>query len=343
MINKKTILFLAGLAFSATLQAQQPAADTVIVKLARTSQLIFTIDDRSDLEILRHFDFQNLFRDILNKLEKNDTSAIVQEPTPQADSSAEATSKDWWKLEEPQDDENDDDEEKEDDDNEEPFWNRSKKWGKTWQSFNIDLGTNNYLSDGKFPDNDNAIYTVRPWGSWYVALNSVQRTRLGGKAFLEWGLGVSWYNFKFEKDNVLALEDNSGIAFTEDLREVDFVKSKLTASYINASLVPVMDFSGHAQKPSLLNTEEPHHSFRIGLGPYVGYRVGSHTKLVYKEEGDRERDKDKNNFYLENFRYGLRLQLGFRFTDLFFNYDLNSLFAEGKGPDLNAFSFGVIF
>ena len=30
-------------------------------------------------------------------------------------------------------------------------------------------------------------------------------------------------------------------------------------------------------------------------------------------------------------------------TDLFFNYDLNELFAEGKGPKLNAFSFGVIF
>ena len=82
--------------------------------------------------------------------------------------------------------------------------------------------------------------------------------------------------------------------------------------------------------------------FRIGLGPYIGYRISSHSKLVYKDDG-REKEKDRDSFYLNNFRYGARLQIGYRSTDLFFNYDINELFEEGKGPKLNAFSFGVIF
>ena len=48
-------------------------------------------------------------------------------------------------------------------------------------------------------------------------------------------------------------------------------------------------------------------------------------------------------FYLDSIRYGLRMQIGVRSTDLFINYDMNELFDEGKGPTLNAVSFGVIF
>jgi hypothetical protein len=62
---------------------------------------------------------------------------------------------------------------------------------------------------------------------------------------------------------------------------------------------------------------------------------------VYETPGKDEKIKDKDSFFLNNFRYGVRLQVGYRSTDLFFNYDLNDLFSTGKGPSLNAFSFGV--
>ena len=62
-----------------------------------------------------------------------------------------------------------------------------------------------------------------------------------------------------------------------------------------------------------------------------------------KKDGDKKKEKDHGTYQMNNFRYGLRLQLGFKDTDLFFNYDLNELFVSGKGPKLNAFSFGVSF
>jgi hypothetical protein len=194
------------------------------------------------------------------------------------------------------------------------------------------------LSEGKFKD---TLYSVRPWGSWYIAASTIQRTRVGRNFFLEWGLGISWYNFKFENDDVMIQKTDDGIEFVADTRDVSHKKSKLTATYINASFVPVLDFGDHSRKPRMWDGYRS--SFRIGIGPYIGYRISSRSKFVYSDDGNREKEKNRDSFYLSNIRYGARLQLGFHGTDLFFNYDLNELFAENKGPKLNAFSFGVIF
>ncbi len=47
-------------------------------------------------------------------------------------------------------------------------------------------------------------------------------------------------------------------------------------------------------------------------------------------------------YYLNNLRYGARLQIGFRGVDLFANYDLNDLFSVKKAPELHAVSFGIV-
>lgn len=322
----------------ASVKAQQPQSDTVIVELGKSSRVIFTLNDRSDLDVLKNYNFQALFEDILEKLENSDSSTVAKNES--EEDAPETETRDSDDDDGNDDNENEDDSADDNDDDWEVHVHRTR-WGRTWQSFNFDLGTNNYLSDGKFPDDDNALYSVRPWGSWYFAANSIQRTRLARKFFIEWGIGISWYTFKFQNDNILIEKDDTGVQFIEDVRDVDFKKSKLSASYVTASLIPVVDFRGHGKKPRIWDGRPS--SFRIGVGPYVGYRIGSHSKIVYEEDGDREKDKNKDSFYLNNFRYGARLQIGFRSTDLFFNYDFNELFSEGKGPSLNAFSFGVVF
>jgi hypothetical protein len=310
--------------------AQEKKADTVIVSLARTSKVVFTIEDRADLELLKHYDFQALFQDILKKIQLNDTTR--KDTTRNSSEPTVAKEENWSPNEQNEDGEEDWDEH----DHE-----HKGRIGRTWQSFNFDLGTNNYLSDGKFPDSENAAYSVRPWGSWYVGASSIQRTRLGRKFFIEWGLGLSWYNFKFQEDNILVSKDDVTSFTVAPDEGQEFVKSKLSATYINASLIPIIDFGDHSKKKRIWDSY--HSEFRFGIGPYIGYRIDSWSKVVYKEDGDREKDRDHDNFYLNNFRYGARLQLGFRSTDLFFNYDINELFVENKGPSLNAFSFGVIF
>lgn len=330
---KKKILTAAFLTLTALAAIAQEKTDTVIVSLAKTSKVVFTIQDRNDLEILKHYNFQDLFQDILKRLEASDTLK-----TDSTKDNIVVKEEDWS---EPTVDEEDDDDDEGDKEWEQHIENRRSKIGRTWQSSNVDFGTNNFMTDGQFPQN-NELYTVRPWGSWYVGLTSLQRTRVGKNFFFEWGLGVSWFNFKFQDDNVIVQQTDDNVEFASDLRDVDHIKSKLSATFINASFVPLLDFGNHSRKTRMWDGYGS--EFRMGLGPYVGYRIGSKSKIVYNDEdGDREREKTRDNFYLNNLRYGARLQVGFRSTDFFLNYDFNELFAEGKGPKLNAISFGVIF
>lgn len=305
------------------------AGDSVIIRVGKESKVIFSIKDKADLETLKHYDFQALMNDMVQKLEKRDTTAIAKPSSVYRKDSVQTAAVE--KTVETRTDEDNDREDRA----------YRKRWGRrTHHTFNIDIGMNNYLEDGKFPSGSNQLYAVKPWGSWYVGLNSVLRTHVTGKFFMEWGGGVTWYNFKFSDTRVVMSKDDNGVIFSQDTRDFEFTKSKLTAAYINASIVPVMDFGESSRRNSFFGH---HHSssFRIGMGPYVGYLLDSYSKQVHMENGDKVKNHTHDNYYLSNLRYGLRLQLGFRGTDLFFNYDMNQLFVENKGPKLNAFSFGI--
>ncbi len=218
--------------------------------------------------------------------------------------------------------------------------NKKRSSSKTSHYFVFDLGLNNYLKDGEFPDENNAPYTVKPFGSWFVELNAINETHISGSLHLQWGAGVNWYNFKFENRAIRVTNEAGFVAFEEDERNIRPIKSKLTASYINLKLVPMLDFGKDKGVHSWCQREHSD-GFRIGLGAYGGYRLGHLTKFVYEEQGNKRKDKSNDNLLLNNWRYGARLQFGYKDANFFVNYDLNELFSEGRGPQLNAFSFGV--
>jgi hypothetical protein len=334
---KRITLILAFLA--ATLQfplAQSQAADSVVIKVGRASQVMVTLGDKADLQTMKKYNFQQLFDDIILKLEQQDSTGLRKpsadylktSPAGVAGEPDNAISKD-----------DDDDFESADDDDDWYESRRTRKRGGTSSTFAVDLGMNNFLENGKFPDNQQ--YTVKPWGSWYVAGNAVLKTHVGGKFFLEWGGGIAWYNFKFQDSRTLVTKGPDAVVFSQDARDLSFEKSKLTATYLGLHLVPLLDFGRNYHKPHPFEMRGK--SFRMGAGPYAGYRIDSYTKQMYKEDGDKEKDHNHDNFYLSNLRYGIRAQVGFRATDLFFQYDLNGLFNEGRGPELNALSFGITF
>ncbi|HMI64530.1 MAG TPA: hypothetical protein VK517_00730 [Cyclobacteriaceae bacterium] len=340
-MNKRRTMFLIlffpvmGMGF-----AQNKPADSVVIRVGEASKVIFAIHDKKDLETLKHYDFQALMDDMITKLEKKDSTQLTRHAGSYLkDSVKESRTRQTQTVSSPDSSRN---------------WTKRtmNHWNRrTYHAFNMDLGTNNYLSNGKFPDQTNQPYAVRPWGSWYVALNSVQRTHVAGKFFLEWGVGVSWYNFKFQNDMTVLSKNDNGVSFLQDNRSFDFIKSKLTATYLNATFVPMIDFGKGGKKTTLFDgsrvdfSSRGNHSsaFRIGVGPYAGYRIDSYAKQSYRDQGDKHRDHDHDTFYLNTIRYGARLQMGFRDVDLFFNYDMNNLFVDNKGPKVNAFSFGVTF
>ena len=219
---------------------------------------------------------------------------------------------------------------------------KTKRNFGTQHGLGLDIGFNNYLNDGKFPEEGTAP-TVRPWGSWYVALKIKNETHATGIFYLNWGFDVSWYNFKFENRDTRIVKGPDNVQFERDTQDFDFIKSKLTAAYLNASFVPTFRLSGNRSAGWFWGGVCERDGFSIGLGGYGGYRLDSYARYVFKEEGEKQKDRDRSDFFLNNWRYGLRMELGFDGIDLFFNYDLNELFASGKGPELNAISFGLAF
>lgn len=311
--------------------AQTKPADTVVIKVGEGSKIILAIQDKKDLETMKQYDFQKLVQDLIVKLENKDT-ASQQEPASNYLKPVEEEPIVETRVEEHDDDDED--------------WTVEHSWSRhsrrTYHSINFDFGMNNYLSDGKFPDENNSLYTVKPWGSWYVGIYSNLRTRVSNNFFVEWGAGINWYNFKFQNEQTTMSKDDNSVIFSLNPLDVDYIKSKLTACYIQANVVPMLDFGNNRRKPSFFDGHGSD-SFRIGAGGYIGYRIDSYSKQVYRENDDKVKPKDHDNYYLNNVRYGIRAQIGIEEVDFFFNYDLNELFVENKGPKLNAFSFGITF
>ncbi len=226
-----------------------------------------------------------------------------------------------------------------DTDSDEPC-KQSKKQTKEPEVFegflNIDWGMNNYLNSGRFPDSYNAPYTVKPWGSWSFGIGPGLRIHVGDNISLNLTAQVMWYNFKFQEKSTRIERNDDGLIFGTDDNIQFPLRSKLTAAYVNAEFLPMVHFG---KDDDDFNKK----MFRLGAGVYAGYRIDSYTKYVDEDLGRKNKLRYHNNYYLENFRYGVKAVFGVRDYNIFAAYDLNYLFTPGKGPELNAFSIGLNF
>jgi hypothetical protein len=214
----------------------------------------------------------------------------------------------------------------------------------TSHGFNVELGLNNYLQNGRFPEATGEPYSLNPLGSRYFGLSSMWNSHLGGPLRLDWGANLNWYNFRFDNPQVRAVNAPARVEFNEFVDANNAMRSKMTAVYLNGVMVPMWHFgSGTRRYKHWGGSSYRGSGFRIGLGGFAGYRIDSYSRFIFKENGEKRAEREKGNLGLNNFRYGTRLQMGFRGLDLFANYDLNNLFMPGRGPELNAFSFGIVF
>ena len=356
------------------------ARDSIIINFNNNTRILIYVKDKSDLDNLRQYDLNAMLRDIsvsidssrdvtYLKLEDEDGDKYLKDTTivinnneneegyeetriiDEGDNKARIKLGNYrFELDvEDMEDIEETFEDLEDDGLKVTTSTEDVRRRRTTHEFNVEIGVNNYLEDGDFPDGS-ANYSVKPWGSWYVGFSSIHKTAIGrGPLFLEWGGTLHWYNFKLDNEDIQILKTENGTEYLEPPAGVNGLKSKLTASYLSVSVVPMLDFSHGARKVkkyesgSISISKYKKQGVRIGIGGYAGYRLGSHTKYKFKQDGDRDKDKDRGNFNLNNFRYGVRGQIGFKGMDFFVNYDLNDLFNDDKGPaDLNAISFGFI-
>ncbi len=334
-----------------------PYKDTVVINFGNNSRILILVDDPQELKRITEFDVNEMINDLsrsMDSLEGEEHYVKIEDPSGERYQREKAEGKiepgktivvdlddlsDRIKEEIKNEIRSEFDRKDVRKDEKE----RSRRKNRTNNYFNIEAGMNNYLQEGAFPDENNELYSVKPWGSWYVGVNYTNRTKVAGPLYLDWGVGISWYNFKYQNIRTRLMKGNEGVVYFEINEVNNPIKSKLSLTHLNLNLVPMFSF-GHSgnKRGGLFHWDYYGSSFRIGAGAYAGYRIDSWAKYVWEEEGDKEKDRDKSNFYLNNFRYGGKVVIGYKSVDLFFNYDLSELYAEGRGPKLNAFSFGII-
>lgn len=340
--------------------------DTVIIELTNKSKIVIYTEDRMELENIEDYDLNQMIKDLndalgskkIEKIELTDESGkkYLKDTTIVIGDDGAKTRIQIGNLEllldaDEWDDFDDAIEDAMQDDKVRKYSYEENSVKRTQDNFNIDIGLNNWIEGGSFPDSDNQPYTLRPFGSWYIALNSTNKTWISGPLFLEWGFGASWYNFSLLDTDYMINKGDTRVEFNTTPVEYNTNKSRLSVPYANISIVPMLDFAQGRKKVN--NVEKGSFTFRtyrkqgarVGVGMYAGYRLGGNYKLKYKEEGDKQKIKEQDHFYLQNFRYGVRAQFGFKGLDLFACYDLNEVFSEGKGPvgssGLNAITFGI--
>ncbi|WKV12149.1 outer membrane beta-barrel protein [Marivirga harenae] len=198
------------------------------------------------------------------------------------------------------------------------------------------MGLNNYLNnDNQFPDSDNKDFSLDPLTSWTYGLHSNHIISVSPYVKFNFQMGLLWNNFALADTKYQVTKGPEQLLLNDtELSRPDIspTRSKLNITYLNFNLVPMF----HLGKSS--------NAFRFGAGPYGSYRIASKSKFKYNDNG---KDVVKNNFHINNWKYGIKAQVGWKGVDLFATYDLSPIFIEDRGPEaeypLRAISFGVIF
>ncbi|MFC2097576.1 outer membrane beta-barrel protein, partial [Bacteroidota bacterium] len=144
-----------------------------------------------------------------------------------------------------------------------------------------------------------------------------------------WGLEFNHYSFS---DGVTLSNVNNKTIATID-NSIDYKKNRLGTLYLTIPLL--MEFQ--------IPVSGEHKRIYVSAGVVGGVRLISRNVQKYKVSGDKVKNKIKDDFNLEGFRYGLTARIGYGDFGAFATYSLTPLFKENRGPELYPFTFGVTF
>ena len=141
------------------------------------------------------------------------------------------------------------------------------------------------------------------------------------------GMGLSFNNYRF--DNPYTLKKGQFMTEPVSLNPENLSKTKLAVTYLNVPILLEFQIPVNQNEGRLF----------INAGLIGGVKIGSHTKVKY---GDNK-DKDRSGFNLNSFKYAATARIGYKNICLFANYSLTPLFQSGKGPELTPFTIGISF
>lgn len=227
--------------------------------------------------------------------------------------------------------------EKDDDDFNFVFKGSSKDFDAHWTG--VEFGLNNFMNPNYKikPTNGLDFMELNTGKSWNINVNIIEydHALIGNSFGVATGLGFEFNDYRF--NNMLPIKKSDGEIVPDlsyDNENLIVEKAKLSTTYIT---VPVLL---EWQTP----IKEDDGKFFISGGVIGGIKIGSHTKIKYKNnEGELKKDKNRGDFYLSPFRYGYTVRAGVGFVKLYANYYATPLFEEDNAPEMHPFAAGFMF
>jgi hypothetical protein len=201
----------------------------------------------------------------------------------------------------------------------------------------FDMGFCNYLnsdfSTSLTPEDQ--FMELNSGKSVHVGINFLQysiglqknRNNLG----LVTGMGLNYYNYRFDSDYILVKDPDSGET-TYSISPYPVEKNKLLTTYLNIPLLLELQLPSRGD-----------HRFFINAGGFCGFNLDAHTKVIYDVDGTSNKRKSHANLNVRPVQYGLTTRFGYRFLKLYANYNLSSLFEQNQGPELYPLTVGITF
>lgn len=207
---------------------------------------------------------------------------------------------------------------------------KSSKFSFQFVAARFDIGLSTYRDNGSYSLQTSNSYLEREtWKSSNFGFEFFQMGyRFNSYFKIYTGAGLDWNHMRLKK-NITFQEDKPTLTYVTET--IDFKKNRFSSQYLRIPL----SFQ--------LRTKDDRKGDKVNLvfGPEIGFLLNGKVKQVSKENG---KDKSKDDYNLNPFRYGAFARLGYGGTGVYVKYYGNDVFADGQGPkDFKNLSFGLMF
>jgi hypothetical protein len=203
-----------------------------------------------------------------------------------------------------------------------------------WSGFDIGV---NYPMNADFQNSFTSQHLqIDPANSFVYSFNFLEQRIRIVKDYFGIVTGVGFTNSRYGfKDPYLRLQSTAdstfGMADSSLLR--GFTQNQLRVNYFNIPVLLQINTSKYADK-----------NFHITAGVIGGLRIGANVKYKYEVAGGKEsKSKDKGTYNLNAFQFSGTVRVGYKDFGLFANYNLLSLYEDGKSEVAYPLSFGASF
>jgi hypothetical protein len=207
---------------------------------------------------------------------------------------------------------------------------------RTTSQFVFALGLNRLVVDDKI-DHDN-FKDRSDFYEWGISFNT-RMLKNNNLLHIKYGLSLQYNNLRPENNRKFITTPDGQTTLADS--GLDLKVSRFR--YVNL-VVPVhLEFDFTPKKVNGDVTYFPSHkSLRIGFGGYAGINVKEKQILKYTENDHKVRNKEKGDFNVNDFTYGLSAYIGFGEVALYAKYDLQPVFSN-NAVDAQNLSMGLRF